>query len=92
MMLGNIRVFSSRKKRQPLWRHNVATHVFTWGGHMTGLAGLSYRWPSGLAMSADVLYGSGLLRGFANTLHLLSHTWVNVAVFETLDLGGGASR
>jgi outer membrane receptor protein involved in Fe transport len=49
---------------------------------LAGSAGVSYRW--GLtALSADMLYGSGLRRGFANSEHLPGYTQVNASVSHT---------
>ena len=39
-------------------------------------------------LSADLLYGSGLRRGFANTEHLPSYTKVNLGVLQTFDFPG----
>lgn len=52
-------------------------------------AGASYTW-HGLHISADLLYGSGLRRGFANTDKLPAYTEVNVAIgreFNWMSLG-----
>ncbi len=54
---------------------------------LTGSAGLSYRWPDTLTISADALYGSGLRNGFANSEHLPSYTTLNMAVGRTLNMG-----
>jgi outer membrane receptor protein involved in Fe transport len=39
-------------------------------------------------LGADVLYGSGLRRGFANSEHLPSYTQVNVSASHGFELGG----
>jgi outer membrane receptor protein involved in Fe transport len=59
---------------------------------VSGSAGLSYRFGDGLTASADLLFGSGLRRGFANTEHLPGYTSVNAAVAKTFDLGGGLGK
>jgi outer membrane receptor protein involved in Fe transport len=38
-------------------------------------------------LSGDLLYGSGLRRGFANTEHLPSYTQVNVAATQHFEAG-----
>ncbi len=48
-------------------------------------AGASYKWRS-TTISADLLYGSGLRRGFANTEHLPGYTNVNLGLAQSLDL------
>ncbi|MFG6488184.1 TonB-dependent receptor [Roseateles sp. BYS78W] len=58
----------------------------------SGSAGLSYRFGDGLTASTDLLFGSGLRRGFANTEHLPAYTSVNAAVAKTFDLGGGLGK
>jgi outer membrane receptor protein involved in Fe transport len=50
-------------------------------------AGVSYK-RGGTTLTADMLYGSGLRRGFANTEHLPSYTSVNLAVVQSLDWTG----
>jgi outer membrane receptor protein involved in Fe transport len=50
-------------------------HSQTW----TGSAGASYLW-NGTRFSADMIYGSGLRSGFANTEHVPYYTQVNVGV------------
>jgi outer membrane receptor protein involved in Fe transport len=50
-------------------------HSQTW----TGSAGASYLW-SGTRFSADMIYGSGLRSGFANTEHVPYYTQVNVGI------------
>jgi outer membrane receptor protein involved in Fe transport len=59
---------------------------------VSGSAGLSYRFGDGLTASADLLFGSGLRRGFANTEHLPAYTSVNAAVAKTFDLGSGLGK
>ena len=46
---------------------------------LTASAGASYLW-NGTKFSADMIYGSGLRDGFANTTTLPSYTQVNVGV------------
>jgi outer membrane receptor protein involved in Fe transport len=46
---------------------------------LTASAGASYLW-SGTKFSADMIYGSGLRNGFANTTSLPSYTQVNLGV------------
>ncbi len=46
---------------------------------VTGSAGLSYRWNANL-FTADMIYGSGLRSGFANTSHVPGYTQVNLGV------------
>ncbi len=56
--------------------HYVYTdHAQTW----TGSAGASYRW-LGTLVSADMIYGSGLRDGFANTGHVSPYTQVNLGL------------
>ena len=50
-------------------------HAQTW----TGSAGASYRW-LGTLVSADLIYGSGLRSGFANTDHVAPYTQVNLGL------------
>jgi outer membrane receptor protein involved in Fe transport len=47
--------------------------------NLTGSAGASYLW-NGTRFSADMIYGSGLRSGFANTDHVPSYTQVNMGV------------
>lgn len=58
----------------------------------SGSAGMSYRFGGGYTASADLLFGSGLRRGFANTEHLPAYTSVNAALAKTFDLGGGLGK
>jgi outer membrane receptor protein involved in Fe transport len=44
-------------------------------------AGMAYKW-GGTTVSADLLYGSGLRRGFANSEHLPGYTNVNLGVVQ----------
>jgi outer membrane receptor protein involved in Fe transport len=46
-------------------------------------AGASYRVGDATTVGADVLYGSGLRRGFANTEHLPSYVQVNASLART---------
>ena len=48
--------------------------------------GVSYRW-SGTLAYADMLYGSGLRRGFANTDHLPEYHPINLGVEHTFRPG-----
>ncbi|MEP7296365.1 MAG: TonB-dependent receptor [Burkholderiales bacterium] len=49
--------------------------------------GASYRFGDGTVLGADLLYGSGLRRGFANTEHLPGYVQVNAAVSRSFELG-----
>ena len=51
-------------------------------------AGVSYRLRDGTTIGGDVLYGSGLRRGFANTEHLPSFVQVNASVARSFKLDG----
>ncbi len=51
-------------------------------------AGTSYRFGDNTTVGGDVLYGSGLRRGFANTEHLPSFVQVNASVARTFKLDG----
>ena len=51
-------------------------------------AGVSYRLADSTVLGTDVLYGSGLRRGFANTEHLPGYVQVNAAVSRGFELGG----
>ena len=66
-----------------------ASHDLDHDQRLTASAGVSYRWPDSLALSADALYGSGSRSGFANSDHLPSYTQVNVAATRTFDFGQG---
>jgi outer membrane receptor for ferrienterochelin and colicin len=52
----------------------------------TGSAGMAYSLHN-IKYSADLLYGSGLRSGFANTDHLPFYTQVNLGVEHVFDLG-----
>ena len=54
---------------------------------ITASTGVSYTW-NNTRFSADILYGSGLRSGFANTEKLPAYCPVNVGVEHTFDLGG----
>ncbi len=51
-------------------------------------AGLSYKLGEATTVGADVLYGSGLRRGFANTEHLPAYTQVNVSASRSFQPSG----
>ena len=46
---------------------------------------MSYRLRDGTVIGGDVLYGSGLRRGFANTEHLAGFVQVNASVARGFD-------
>ena len=48
-------------------------------------AGASYKWHS-TTLSADMLYGSGLRRGFANSEHLPGYATMNLGLLQAFDL------
>jgi len=52
----------------------------------TGSAGAAYTYQT-VKYSTDVIYGSGLRSGFANTTHLAFYDQVNAAAEHTFDLG-----
>ncbi|MBS0663715.1 MAG: TonB-dependent receptor [Verrucomicrobia bacterium] len=54
---------------------------------LTASTGISYRWTDTLAF-ADLLYGSGLRRGFANTAKLPAYAPLNLGVEHTFRFGG----
>ncbi len=54
---------------------------------LAGSAGTSYNWHS-TTLSADLLYGSGLRRGFANSEHLPGYTTMNLGLVQALDMPG----
>jgi hypothetical protein len=54
--------------------------------------GIAYRWAGSTTLSSDLLYGSGLRDGFANTEHLPSYTQVNAAAERTFDLGPALAK
>jgi len=51
-------------------------------------AGVSYRFGGDTTVGGDLLYGSGLRRGFANTEHLPGFVQVNASVARTFRLDG----
>ncbi|MEP7099864.1 MAG: TonB-dependent receptor, partial [Burkholderiales bacterium] len=51
-------------------------------------AGVSYRVGDGTTVGGDLLYGSGLRRGFANTEHLPSFVQVNASVARSFKFDG----
>jgi outer membrane receptor protein involved in Fe transport len=55
---------------------------------LSGSTGVSYRFADSTTLGADVLYGSGLRNGFANTSHLPSFTQVNAAVSRSFATPG----
>lgn len=55
---------------------------------VTASGGLSYRFGDGTLVGGDVLYGSGLRRGFANTAHLPGYLQVNASVSRGFKLDG----
>ena len=59
---------------------------------LTASGGVAYRWGERTTLSSDVLYGSGLRDGFANTGHLPSYTQVNAAAERSFDLGRPSAR
>jgi opacity protein-like surface antigen len=61
----------------------VADHVQIW----TGSGGVSYLW-YGTRFSADLIYGSGLRAGFANTDHVPSYAQVNAGLSREFDIVG----
>ncbi|HEX4480892.1 MAG TPA: TonB-dependent receptor [Rudaea sp.] len=52
---------------------------------LAGSGGVSYNW-NGTRFGGDVLYGSGLRAGFANTEHLPQYYQVNLSADRTFDL------
>jgi outer membrane receptor protein involved in Fe transport len=65
--------------------HYIYTdHAQTW----TGSAGTSYRW-LGTLVSADLIYGSGLRSGFANTDHVSPYTQVNLGLSREISTPWG---
>ncbi len=67
----------------------IATHdVFLdHDQRLTASSGISYRWANTLAF-ADLLYGSGLRRGFANSEQLPAYAPLNLGVEHTFQFGG----
>jgi outer membrane receptor protein involved in Fe transport len=55
---------------------------------LTASAGVSYRLGDSTVVGTDVLYGSGLRSGFANTEHLPSFTQVNASISQSFNTGG----
>jgi outer membrane receptor protein involved in Fe transport len=53
----------------------------------TGSAGVSYLW-SGTKFSTDIIYGSGLRSGFANTNHMPSYAQINLGVAREYKVPG----
>jgi len=53
---------------------------------LSGSAGINYRWRD-TNYGADLLYGSGLRNGFANSEHLPAYTQVNFSASRTFQLG-----
>ena len=53
---------------------------------LSGSAGAAYQWGA-TRLSTDLVYGSGLRRGFANTEHLPSYVQVNFGLARSFDLG-----
>jgi opacity protein-like surface antigen len=60
-----------------------ADHSQQW----TGSGGVSYLW-YGTRFSADLIYGSGLRSGFANTDHVPSYAQVNTGMSHEFDIPG----
>ncbi|MDQ2778329.1 MAG: TonB-dependent receptor [Pseudomonadota bacterium] len=54
---------------------------------LSASVGTSYRFGDSTMVSGDLLYGSGLRSGFANTEHLPSFTQVNASVSQGFDVG-----
>jgi outer membrane receptor protein involved in Fe transport len=67
----------------------VATHkIYTdLSQTLTGSAGLIYLW-QGTRFSADMIYGSGLRAGFANTEHMASYAQFNIGVAHDFTFPG----
>ena len=59
---------------------------------LSASGGIAYRLGDSTTLSSDVLYGSGLRDGFANTEHLPSYTQVNLAAERSFDLGAGLGK
>ena len=53
---------------------------------LTASAGASYQW-GGTRLGADLLFGSGLRNGFANSEHLPSYLQVNLSAAQTITTG-----
>lgn len=54
---------------------------------LTASAGASYQWGS-TRFGGDLLFGTGLRRGFANTEHLPAYAQVNLSAVQALNVGG----
>ena len=54
---------------------------------VAGSTGMSYRVAQKTVVGADVLYGSGLRRGFANSEHVPGYVYVNGSVMQAFDFG-----
>jgi hypothetical protein len=54
---------------------------------ITGSAGASYKWDR-TRLSIDLIYGSGLRSGFANTEHVPAYSQVNLGVTHELPMPG----
>jgi outer membrane receptor protein involved in Fe transport len=66
--------------------HYIYTdHAQTW----TGSAGASYLW-NGTRFTTDLIYGSGLRDGFANTGHVPDYTQVNAGITHEFQWGDTA--
>ena len=59
---------------------------------LSASGGVAYRFADTTMVSADLLYGSGLRNGFANTEHLPAYTQVNLAAERGFDLGSGFGK
>ncbi len=59
---------------------------------LSGSAGVSYRFGADVSASADLLFGSGLRRGFANTEHLPGYVSANAALAKSFDFGGSFGK
>jgi len=59
---------------------------------VTASTGLSWQADPTLQFSGDMLFGSGLRKGFANTTHLPSHTTVNFSLDKKFDVGGAFGK
>jgi outer membrane receptor protein involved in Fe transport len=55
--------------------------------NVTASAGASYKW-GGTRLSVDMIHGSGLRSGFANTDHVPAYTQVNVGLSHELQVPG----
>jgi outer membrane receptor protein involved in Fe transport len=59
---------------------------------VTASAGVSYRFATQTTVGADMLFGSGLRSGFANSEHLPSYTQFNASLQQAFDFGGGLGK